>query len=568
MLKEAVSDFEIEMHTELKDKTVHSSRYEFLKAHNGIRPNCLSALLGTTGCLSGDTVVRINRNGNARKYSLKELCIKFGEYPGIEKRSFEPIKSNRIRSYIEDEDRIGLRNFIKVTYSGVKDLYTMTLEDGKKIKATRCHDIMTDNGMIQLGSLKVGDSVMVDNNVRATKGVAKKIIRDNYLTIGKHHKYVRSFNEGRSGRTIYRIEGHRVIFEANLNNMSVKEFQEATKTENSLLYIDPSLYDIHHIDFDHKNNDLSNLKKLTKSEHRKLHANISGKKNFSQGIISYSKIKSIEYHSTDECFDVYEVHGTNNFTANDIVVSNCGKSTLFKCIIAEAAAGKKVLVWLSEETVVEYQELINYLDRSCLKNISFVEEREIPKEIKDNQSQFFEYFEQMVDESDASIVFVDNVTTSRFYSSYFGFIGQQHTAEFLIDFVKRKCSVFYVAHTNLKIIDNYDKIVYPGDIRGSKELPNMTEYFYIIQKFTAESKQYNVLRVAKFRHHEKAAGWYALKYEQKAYTGDAKVTFATINKIFKMRDYFGKKLPVGEKKPDDKKPKIDTKGSAQGTLIS
>lgn len=263
-------------------------------------------------------------------------------------------------------------------------------------------------------------------------------------------------------------------------------------------------------------------------------------------VIHHSRYQFLKAHNGIRPKTLHALMGT----------TGSGKSTLFKCIISETAAHCKVLVWLSEETVVEYQELINYLDKSVLHNISFVEEREIPKDIRDNQEQFFEYFDQMVDESEAQVVFIDNVTTSRFYSSYFGFIGQQRTAEFLIDFVKRKCSVYYVAHTNLKITDNYGQIVYPGDIRGSKELPNMTEYFYIIQKFTTEGKQYNVLRVAKYRHHEEAAGWYALKYERKSYIGDSKVPFAVINKIFKMRDYFGKKLPTGkaaEEKLNDKK---------------
>ena len=246
--------------------------------------------------------------------------------------------------------------------------------------------------------------------------------------------------------------------------------------------------------------------------------------------------------------------------------TGAGKTTLTKCVIAETAAHSRVLVWLSEETVVEYQELIHYLDKSCLHNIRFVEEKEVPKDYKDDQSKFFEYFEQMAEQAEAEVIFVDNVTTSRFYSSYFGFMGQQKSAEFLIDFVKRKCSIFYIAHTDRKVTDNYGQVVNPSDIRGSKELPNLTEYMYIMQKFTTEAKQYNVLRTAKFRHHKDAAGWYALKFERDAYIGDSKVPFAVINKIFKMRDYFGKKLPVGEKK-DVMPKKDDGKNSPQGSFL-
>lgn len=247
-----------------------------------------------------------------------------------------------------------------------------------------------------------------------------------------------------------------------------------------------------------------------------------------------------------------------------IGTTGCGKSTLFKCVITEAAAGHKVLVWLSEENVVEYQELINMLDKSVLKNIKFIEEKEIPGEYRDHQENFLEYFEQMVEESEASMVFIDNITTSAFYNQRFGFGGQQKTAEFLINFVKRKCSVFYVAHTRSEVTDNYGKVVTPEDIRGSKELPLVTEYFYIIQKFTTEDKQFNVLRVAKYRHHELAKGWYGLKYEKQSYIGDNKVPFAVINKIFKMRDHFGKKLPT---KPKEEPMRPKEEKSEQSKLI-
>lgn len=241
-----------------------------------------------------------------------------------------------------------------------------------------------------------------------------------------------------------------------------------------------------------------------------------------------------------------------------------GKSTLTKCVITETAAEHRILVWISEENVVEYQELINKLDKSVLPNIVFVEEKEIPAEYKEDQARFLEYFEQMVDEADVDLVFIDNITTSAFYNTRFGFYGQQKTAEFMINLVKRKCSVFYVTHTRSEVTDNYGKVATPEDIRGSKELALVTEYMYIIQKFTTEDKQFNVLRVAKYRHHEAAAGWYGLKYEKKAYIGDSKVPFAVINRIFKMRDHFGKKLPKADPKPE---PKQEDKNDSQNKLI-
>ena len=233
--------------------------------------------------------------------------------------------------------------------------------------------------------------------------------------------------------------------------------------------------------------------------------------------------------------------------------TGAGKTTLVKCIIAETAGhDKKVMVWLSEETVVEYQELIHFLDKACLKNIVFVEEKEIPDEFKETQSDFFAYFEQMVGEAGCDIVFIDNVTSSAFYNQRYGITGQNKSAEFLRGFTKRVCEIFYIAHTRSDITENCAKVINAEDIRGSKELPLMTEYLYIIQKFTSNSKQYNCLRVVKYRHHEEAAGWFSLAYENRSYIGDARVPFNLINKIFKSRDYFGKAVKAKKADGDEK----------------
>jgi predicted ATP-dependent serine protease len=227
-----------------------------------------------------------------------------------------------------------------------------------------------------------------------------------------------------------------------------------------------------------------------------------------------------------------------------------GKSTLIKCIIAEVAAGKKVQIWLSEETIIEYQDLIQYLDRDAMKNIVFVHEKDIPETIRDSQDSLFEYFTQMAVESRCDIVFVDNVTTSRFYNGYFGMRGFARTADFFMEFVKKHCAVFYVAHTDSSITDNFHKVVTPENIRGPNDLPNVTEYAYVMQKFTSNEKQYNLLRTAKHRHHDGAGGWYALKFEQRAYVGDGKIVFELVNRLFKTRDFLGRKNFELRKEPE------------------
>lgn len=120
------------------------------------------ALCLPVGCLSGDTVIRYNRATLGKKITLKDM---YERQNNISKRyKWDLSIPTKVRSYIEKEDRIRLNEVDCVTYSGKKMVYKLTLEDGKSLKATIEHKIMTDKGFIELGNLKKGDMVMVDNN--------------------------------------------------------------------------------------------------------------------------------------------------------------------------------------------------------------------------------------------------------------------------------------------------------------------------------------------------------------------------------------------------------------------
>lgn len=63
-----------------------------------------------------------------------------------------------------------------------------------------------------------------------------------------------------------RVKEHRYIVEKNHHLFNPKFFREI----NGWHYLRPGI-DVHHIDFDHNNNQIDNLQPLTKEEHRKIH---------------------------------------------------------------------------------------------------------------------------------------------------------------------------------------------------------------------------------------------------------------------------------------------------------
>lgn len=286
------------------------------------------ALCLPVGCLSGDTLIRYNRASLGRKMTLKQLYEKTN---GIKRRSdWRPELPTFVRSYIEKDKKIKLNKIDCVTYSGKRIVYELLLEDGKSLKATIEHKIMTNKGFVELGRLKVGDLVMVDNVVgKKKKEVSEstnKKNKDSRKCVGKYHPYALESDDGYS----WRVELHRAIYEAYLNNMSLEDFCLACKSPNNLKFINPKTHHIHHIDGNHSNNAIENLQCLTKAEHFKIHGNYN---HFGYGKPEYSAVKNVRPVGYEDVYDI-TCFDNQNFNANDIIVHNSGKSLLTEYFIS------------------------------------------------------------------------------------------------------------------------------------------------------------------------------------------------------------------------------------------
>jgi len=148
----------------------------------------------------------------------------------------------------------------------------------------------------------------------------------------------------------------------------------------------------------------------------------------------------------------------------------------------------------------------------------------------------------MVVESEAEVIFIDNLSTSFFYNDVVGIFGQSRTAKFLSSITKRLgVAIFYIIHTRKDIQDNMHKLISKEDNRGSTQIPIVSEYFYILQRFTIDGRIYNVLKIDKHRHHEIDKRFFLLGFEESHYKYDKHITFETLNKIFMRRDRLGRK---------------------------
>ncbi|OGH06508.1 MAG: hypothetical protein A2W22_06105 [Candidatus Levybacteria bacterium RBG_16_35_11] len=280
---------------------------------------------GAEGCLTGDTIIKCNRATLGRKFTLKWMYYQYHR-EGLNESGLKRFKGwdLNIPTYVRSFDGflIKLHKIKDVVYSGRKKVFKLILEDGKELKATANHKILTQNGFIDLTQLdKEKDFVMCDSP-RAVS-VNKFSYKFNDILIGGllFHKY----SDGGKKR----IEIHRIIYEAELNNLTFGKYLEKLQTDegesNNFTFVDTSKYVIHHKDHNHYNNATDNLVCLPKEEHSKIHGQYAYQ-HFNQGVPIYQKIKHIFEAGEEDTYDIVCEEPHHNFVANDIVVHNSGKS--------------------------------------------------------------------------------------------------------------------------------------------------------------------------------------------------------------------------------------------------
>lgn len=321
-------------------------------------------LIGGTGCVSGDTIIRLNRNSLGRKTRIDAA---FKGFHGLHKNwKYNWINTpTYIRSLTDDGIRLHrVREFVQ---SGIKDVFELVLEDGKTLKATACHPILTTNGFKPLGELDPStDLVIIEGEKLKRKGKSKKKFYPQIRSL-KFHPYAGKTKCSERGR-MYRVPKHRAVAEATASGISLADFIFRCRVSGDikdLKFFDPAIYAVHHKDENHLNNDPNNLIVLTHEEHAKLHGDYS---HFGDGVPAAVGIKSVKFHGREMTYDVVCEDPHRNFVANGIVVHNSGKS--LTSIAAAVATGQRTMV------IVWNRDLISYWREEILKS-GYLKEEDI-----------------------------------------------------------------------------------------------------------------------------------------------------------------------------------------------
>lgn len=273
-----------------------------------------------TGCLAGDTIVEVNRGGKSYRTTIAKLA---GPRGG---RWREDIVTT-IRCRTED-GFIRLRKVRRTYPSGRKITYAVRTLSGKVLRATLDHRFLTEDGWRPLGAIAAGMRVYVEAPFTgAMRGVRKVWYR---ITNGlKRHPYAgrRGVDPRKGG---WSVPHHRLVAEAKLNGIFLDQFLAAVRAGrlDGLIFLDPKVYAVHHVDGDVRNNEPENLAILPHEEHGRSHGVESGWRHVTAST-ALDEIVSIVRHGEEETFDIEMDGEPRNFLANGIVVHNSGKTSVF-----------------------------------------------------------------------------------------------------------------------------------------------------------------------------------------------------------------------------------------------
>jgi replicative DNA helicase len=286
----------------------------------GLQPSQLMIVLAKTGCLTGDTEIAVNRCHKGFKIPIAKMYQRWIGQKYAWDRS-EPTYAQRA-----DNGVVRLGQVSEVWYSGKKPVYEVTTTSGRTIKATEEHPFLCpDNVWKKLIELEVGDPVCV-NAGRSAKGRGPKKTYAQRSGLVFHPYRMKRTTPGTNQNC---ISLHRLVAEARLNNLPLDAFIERCRTgpPSGLIFLDPDVFAVHHIDHDHTNNDPDNLAVLTHAEHHARHA-AEGTANQVLEQVGAEHVVSVRYVGEEDTYDISMVDEPHNFMANGFAVHNTGKTIL------------------------------------------------------------------------------------------------------------------------------------------------------------------------------------------------------------------------------------------------
>lgn len=261
-----------------------------------------SANWSEMGCIAGDAQITVlSASGKVNHCSLKDAYLGFNHLHPDKRKNWKSTEPYKTLAYVDS--RIRHHEIEAITYSGIKWVIELELEDGRKIKLTPDHRVLLADEWVSAEELKVGEYI----RVKGGKGQKHDSKRTGY-------KYV-YFKEPVEGAT----------------KVVVNDNTYWKISEHRLVAGIPAGLHVHHIDETSVNNELGNLATITLEEHSRLHAK--------DQIGSYDappmRIVGVRDYGAVPTYDISMKAPYHSFVANGVVVHNCYKTTTALWLVQE-----------------------------------------------------------------------------------------------------------------------------------------------------------------------------------------------------------------------------------------
>ena len=258
-------------------------------------------------CLAGDEYIYRGRNNHGALTIEEMFKIKNDKSYAIQTGHLALHKKYKHGGYgtalsMYDDGRLRPNRIVDIYYSGKRDVYLVTTEDGSSVRCTLNHSFPTPNGKKTLSELQVGDMLYVLEGYEPQVYQKLNTVRHrNTPTIGQ-----RGFQDGGPIGT-WIFEKYRKSKLGTTCELCPKYGQE-----------------LHHKDHNKDNNVCKNFMWLCNSCHKKIHYSAGRTKRYEKGLLTKtSPIISITHVDCQNVYDVeMEAPHHNLLMANGLVVSN------------------------------------------------------------------------------------------------------------------------------------------------------------------------------------------------------------------------------------------------------
>jgi len=261
------------------------------------------------GCLTGDSIIHVNRRGKGYKLRLDELVARFNGTTVSGPRCNYADGQTKVRGLSADGTMRSLP-LIGVKDTGVRSVIQVNTEDGKQVKCTPGHEILTPNGKVRADSLRPGDAVLTDPLTSVVPAAKQRVSQARVLPDGRQTDkdgYVRVHGTGHPRSGTGGVYEHILVAE-DAYGMSIDES-----------------FHVHHINGIKHDNRPENLELLDAVEHL-THHGIKHRVNLGDSYPCITRVVSINDVGTEHVYDLSIADDAHTYVANGIVVGNTGKT--------------------------------------------------------------------------------------------------------------------------------------------------------------------------------------------------------------------------------------------------